>query len=783
MKNYKKNATKYHRSFNRTRVASAVSASFILSSLVGPLQAQELEEIIVTATKRSESVQDVALAITALSGDFVQQANLNDVKDLVTFTPGVSGNSQDSFIDAISVRGIRTQDFGIGGDPSSAFFKNDLYEGRNGSAVTSLYDVERAEVLRGPVGFLFGRSAIGGAFNVHTKQASIGSNDASINIDLGERGHVVGEGAINFPVNDNFAVRLAGYSSTEDGFVENFNGGEDLISHDKQAIRLSTTTETENLSIFTTLEFETREQSGSVYRAVTNNDIFDTLEAAIGNVPISNNPGEINSDLVAGNTDDSDVFSVGIKVNYDLGFATLTSNTGYKDHDFFYEEDYDGTPLQINNYRQDQEGDYFQQELRLTSETEGPFSWYAGVSYYKENIDTTFTFTGSEDLLCSYYGAYYNPGSTFSGCAEYYGPSFTPSADGLLVEPGRIIGDYSGYGAYVNLDYLVSETVEVSLGLRYTEDTKVFNVNVPTPESDLGAFFGFGFTTTDFIRGEESFDDITPRVLVKWTPTDDALVFASFTEGFKSGGFGTFGLTAPDGNSAVGNTDIAPGTGFTPSLFNSEFIDSYELGYKDTWFRGSTRVAFTAFFYDYTDLQVIVPDDQGIGSVGNAGQFDGAGLEASITTSLSDNYSLYIAASYLDSEGSDLQEVCGLEDVNGCEGSSLFWAPEFTAAFVLNASYPTANGEVTASLEGSFESERGGGFEGFQSTLIDSYAEFGFRIGYKSDNNWRIGAYVENLTDEFTYDGQNNNGGILPSQFFGPKRPRTVGVTFNYLWE
>mgnify|MGYP000066597119 CR=1 FL=1 len=99
----------------------------------------------VTATKRTESVQDVPLAITALSGEFVNRVNLDDVKDLVSYTPGVTGNSQDSFIDAVSIRGVRTQDFGIGGDPSAAIFKNDLYEGRNGAAVTSLYDIERAE--------------------------------------------------------------------------------------------------------------------------------------------------------------------------------------------------------------------------------------------------------------------------------------------------------------------------------------------------------------------------------------------------------------------------------------------------------------------------------------------------------------------------------------------------------------------------------------------------------------------------------------------------------------
>ncbi|MGA1190341.1 MAG: TonB-dependent receptor plug domain-containing protein, partial [Pseudomonadales bacterium] len=121
----------------RHPLAVAVSAALMSS---GAASGQVLEEVIVTATKREEGVMEVPLAISALSGNFISETNLNDVKDLIAYTPGVSGNSQDSYIDAVSIRGVRTQDFGVGGDPSSAFFKNDLYEGRNGAAVTSLYD-------------------------------------------------------------------------------------------------------------------------------------------------------------------------------------------------------------------------------------------------------------------------------------------------------------------------------------------------------------------------------------------------------------------------------------------------------------------------------------------------------------------------------------------------------------------------------------------------------------------------------------------------------------------
>ncbi|MGI9248015.1 MAG: TonB-dependent receptor plug domain-containing protein, partial [Woeseiaceae bacterium] len=208
-----------HKTFHKTALAQSISA-VVLTSVAGTGAAQQIEEITVTATKRAESIQDVPLAITAFTGDFVKDVNLDDVKDLVTFTPGVTGNSKDSFIDAISIRGVRTQDFGIGGDPSAAFFMNNLYEGRNGAVISSLYDIERAEVLRGPQGFLFGRNAVGGAFSVHTKKPNlVGERDGYVEVDVGERGHATIEGGFTAALSESFAIRLAGYHSEEDGYV------------------------------------------------------------------------------------------------------------------------------------------------------------------------------------------------------------------------------------------------------------------------------------------------------------------------------------------------------------------------------------------------------------------------------------------------------------------------------------------------------------------------------------------------------------------------------------
>jgi iron complex outermembrane receptor protein len=159
----------------RKVLAQAISLALIAGVAPGPLLAQEavLDEITVTATKRAESVMDVPLAITAMSGEAIREFNLNDVKDLIAFTPGIAGNSKDSF--------------GNGGDPSVSLYKNGLYQGRTGSGVSSLYDIERSEVLRGPQGFLFGRNSVSGAMNIITAKPHFDGTDGFVELDVGER--------------------------------------------------------------------------------------------------------------------------------------------------------------------------------------------------------------------------------------------------------------------------------------------------------------------------------------------------------------------------------------------------------------------------------------------------------------------------------------------------------------------------------------------------------------------------------------------------------------------
>jgi len=809
-----------------TAVAHAVSVALIASAASGPLLAADevaLDEIVVTATKRAESVMDVPLAITAISGAFIREYNLNDIKDLIAFTPGISGNSKDSFLDFVSVRGIRTIDFGNGGDPSVSLYKNGLYQGRTGSAVSSLFDIERSEVLRGPQGFLFGRNSVSGAINVITSKADVEEKGGYAELDFGERGVFVFEGAVNIPTSDTFALRLSGYHSEEDGYVENLAGGPDLISHEKQAGRLSGRYQTDKATVDFFIEYEDSEQQGTVYRATGEGDPFQVVYTRVnGGVPfeVPSSLRDVNVDNSLGSLDDSEIFHVGLQIDYDLGGATFTSLTGYKDHEYQYVEDYDASPLVIWNYGQDQEGDYFEQEFRLTSESDGPLSWYAGASYYAEDIDTTFTGWQDEDVYCAaywyatteYYGVantcenmfyYYNYFDAYNGdtfyCDNYLSYyfqacTFTPSPDGLITDRNRIIGKYSGYSAYVDLSYEVSNTFDFSVGLRYSYDEKEFSQEVlPDPgNSQLAYKAQTGFSTPNGpLVDKQNWDEVTWRVVGNWRPNDSTLWFGSITTGYKPGGFGSFNIESRVGADCVLPYGLCVADNATdrPGDFGPETVTSYEVGYKGTVMDGRMQIGVNAFFYDYEDLQAIF----GVGPrtiVDNVGQVDGTGIEVDVNTALGENVSLRVGFSWFDSEAVNVQAFCDQGEIitgdpDACEGNSIPWAPEYTAFAVLNAKFPTANGEYFGNIAWSWEDDYRGDWPDPDVTFqrIRALNQTDVIVGYSTET-WRVSAYVENVFDGIWYDGnyadEADPGVVFVQHEFGASRPRTSGVRFSY---
>ncbi len=746
----------------------------VLVTLAGTqaLAQPKVDEIVVTVQKREESIQNVPIAVIAYKGDFIQSTNLDDVKDLIKFSPGVSGNSKDSFIDVVTIRGILTNDFGIGGDPSVAFFKNNLYQGRNGAVVTSLYDVERAEVLRGPQGFLFGRNAIAGAISIHTAKPDLDGVGGYIQFDGGERDHYVADGALNIPLNEKLAVRLAAYYSTEDGYVDNFAvPGKRQIENEKAAVRFSARYKNDTADINLMVEYEDRKQSGTVYRATQLGGVYATLASLRPGLTIRGNNRDIDSDQGLGEFDDSQILSIGLQADFDLGWATFTSLTGFKDHDYKYAEDFDGTPLRINDYRQIQEGNYLEQEFRLVSETDGPLSWYAGVSAYREEIEALFSQAADEDIMCAYYN-YYGLTNCTDLFAYYYYPAFTPSPEGLLEENiGK--GEYWGWAAYLDVNYQVTDKIEVGAGLRYSYDRKDFALSVLPVSSDLGPFFVFGFTTSGFLSSADSWDAFTPRLFAKYRPTEDWMFYATISRGYKAGGFGSFAIDGPP--VPVGGVAT---TANTAQAFDPEKVWSYEAGTKVDLFDDRVRVNLTGYYYEYKDLQLTTFITGGGTVVVNVGEAKGHGIEGTMQAVLNDYVDVFLSAAYGDSKLTNAQLAC--DGTTACEGNRLPTQPKYSGSAVVNFTYPLQSGSLVASAEVAAQTAIYGGLKLENSSRVGGWADLTLRVGYESPTGWSLIAYVENVTDAVYFDGAVEESGIIPASRFGVSRPRTFGAVLKY---
>lgn len=816
--------------FKKTRLSEAVTGAIFASFFVSaPLAAQQseasseddVEVITVTATKRSESVQEVALAVTAITSDFMQKTRMTDAKDVINFTPGVTGNSADSFLDAISIRGVRTDDYGAGGDMSIGIFKNDFYEGRAGSAVSSFFDMDRTEIARGPQGFLFGRNAIGGVISNHTRQADFESSEKIINAEIGEYGRVRIDGAVNVPINDNLAMRFAGLYHQEDSYMENLFPGSPIGETDTVALRWSTNYENENFKLFTMVEYENRERPSTIYRTIAEGEIYDAFTEIWGDIDVPDDPFQTNSNSIFGFEDNLEQLNIQLKLEKELDFANLVLNVAHKDHDYLYTEDWEGSEFRNGSWKADQSGDYSQAELRLVSNTDSKLKWYGGLSYYTEDLTVDTTSLLNQDMMCQYATGYINyyfgtameGVNTCEGLANYLNYAFgeyyanyyfgvTDTWDGRRVaEQTFVDAKNSGWAAYLNMNYQITDSIDAEFGIRRTKDDKEL-WNTLASDAQLGdnfwAFYNYGVTSDGALYGDESWSDTNIKVLFRWRPTDDRMFYVSFTEGYKAGGFTTLSVTSPDGGDAFGFFNVSQADGYGIPTFGPENVDSYEFGYKDTWGE-NTDIQFTYFQYDYTGLQTVAPDPETGGTIiRNVGNVDGQGVEFALNTSFGDYWDFYFTYSWLDAEATGIQDQCTYggagnsiftvdPDPNGCEGSKLYWAPEHSGAFVLTGTFPIDGGSVYTSIDYWYESERDTSFNFLPESRVEDNGILSATLGYESESEWWIEAYVENVLDDVIYDSAYDGGGFeyMPSLsvFWTPYKPRNVGIRFGYYWD
>ncbi|KUJ83779.1 TonB-dependent receptor [Microbulbifer flavimaris] len=701
-----------------------------------------LEEVTVTAQKREQSLQEVPVAVTAISEDQLVQAGVSDLTDVQKLSPNTTlqaSRGTNSTLTAF-IRGIGQQDPLWGFEPGVGIYVDDVYIARPQGAVLDILDVERVEVLRGPQGTLYGKNTIGGAVKYVTKKMS-GDTRVSISGALGSYSQNDLKVAGSTEIADGVYLGGAIASFQRDGYGENVITGDEQYNKDIVSARVA-------------LEFN---PSDALWVRVAADQTTDKsapkhghrFAPGFGGEPVLDSVYDTESNMLYDNLVETSGAS--LTAEYELNDSiTLKSITAYRQGETETAIDFDSVNYPYFDVPAFYEDDQTTQEFQLIWEGDNA-DLVSGVYYY------TGTAAGAFDAVLGFQE--FNP---------LVGIPLTQNVAGSV--------DTTSLSAYAHYNWQFAPDWNLSLGGRYTKDEKdaeVFKANYfglysPTfqdkyyPEGD--PTFILGAPLTDYANSD-SWGEFTPHIGLDHQINDDVMVYAGYSAGFKSGGFDMRG----DASQLPSTVD-----GFDP-----ETVDTYEFGVKSDLFNNRLRLNAAAFRADYKDMQVTVQEFNAAGgftsAVLNAGESRIQGIEVEATLAMTDNLLANLALGYADTEF--LEFITGGVDVS--DQRDLQNTPDTTAMFQLNYSVPMNSGaEIVINPTVSYRAdtqifEVPSILDQEAYTLVDMTATF-----YSADGNWQAGLVGKNLTDEEYRIAGYGFGGPFDTGFYGA--PRTIALTGSY---
>ena len=684
---------------------------------------EEGGQIIVTARRREERLVDVPIAVTAFSAEELARRGALDITDVAQSVPNVTLEASRATNSTLSafIRGIGQQDPVSGFEQGVGLYLGDVYLNRPQAAVLDIYDVERIEVLRGPQGTLYGRNTIGGAVKYVPRRLSR-DFDLRLRGTYGTYNQAEGVLTVSTPVNELMRVGGSLARLSRGGFGTNLTTGQENYNKDIWAGRAS---------------LELGGYGEPVFIRISGDYTSDKSNPRGGHRLV---PGYLSGAPVLANEFDTrgglidpaqNVKSYGLALNaeVELGEAlTLRSIGAWRKDDSKTPIDFDALPaIDVDVpgiYRNEQ----ISQELQLVYDNLGPLSGVLGAYYLDAKADTLFDvrlFTSVAGLT-----------------------AFT-QAD-VATKTYAVFGEFT---------YDFSPRFSLTLGGRYTWDERTARILRQTYLGGGSPVFGgagvaFGAPGTNF-TGNREFTRFTPRASVSYKPTPDHNLYASYSQGFKGGGFDPRGVgaNAPDldGNGVRSNEEVAAFLSFRP-----ESVDSYEVGYKGNLLDGMLYVAVAGFYADYTDIQIpgsVACTVSGLpsfcGVVSNAGKATFKGLEFEGRMRLGGGFSLSASAGYIDARFDRYITNIGGRPTDVAQFRKVQNTPAFTGN--LSATYlaPLGDGDLAFNAGVSYRSKT------FQFEIpnpyIDQagYALVDASVAYTAPGGrWSIGLYGKNLTDE-----------------------------------
>ena len=790
--------------FRKTRIANEVTASLLALAMVAPATtfAQEsstgssatLEEIVVTATRRSESSQDVAIALQAISERKLEELRIDSFNDYVALLPGVNASGQGPGKQEVFIRGIspgRTavRIASLGSEPSVATYLDETpisYAGRN----IDLYatDFQRIEVLKGPQGTLFGASSQAGTLRYITNKPEFNVFSGGVTADIsdtsGGEGSISVEGYLNFPlIEDKLAARIAVYNSDQGGYIDNIAATRQIpLSNPGFGGTVPSSRVTAENSAFVEDDFNDAEYTG--FRASLKGQINENWDATLQYVSQSLDtegifdfepevsPGDdLNVQTFSRDVGQDDVDLVSLTVNGAIGDLDVIYSGSYTERTFEGQTDYTGyanngpfIPYYICTPGYDSCGNptlfttsFFDtertvHEVRVASDGDKRLSFIAGIYIDDQQTIERTDFTYPASTLVGFQPNLPIP-DAFASNPNARDPGVTFFND--------FLNDREELSFFGSVSYDISDTVTATVGARnYSIDIGLrgqssFNFRTPGP---------FGNNVDQILEGQTptELSDTIFKLNVSWDISDDALVYATYSEGFRSGGFNR------NGGGGSGTVNI-------PFFFESDNVDSYELGWKAQFAENTVRFNGAVYYTDFTDLQQGVLDF----TIDNSSFFDNVGdaeikgMEFDLTWAATDKLNLFGSFSYIDSELVELP--ASITNIVPA-GSELPFAPEtqWTAGGRYEHEFSNFTGYAQTVV--AYTDERVSSLVEVARFPLDSYTEVDASLGARM-GNWNGSLYIDNVTDE---RGQLDIG--APDLIFrvNPIRPRTVGVRVSY---
>ncbi len=824
-------------------IAIAVSQIFLAMPKLALSQEIGLDEVIVTARKREESLMDAPLAVTAVSGATMDSLGITNMEQLSAKVPGlqIGRGAQTS---GIFIRGIGS---GINKsfEQSAGMYVDGIYQSRSRQFTQALVDLQQIEILRGPQSTLFGKNTIAGAIKVETANPIPGDEfNGSITLDVEpEYGGLRGTGVLSGSLSDSVAARLAVRYQESDGYLKNRLRGADEQQKEDTMARLTLAWDaSDNVSVIAKLAHTKMEGTGiEVVNPVVDPSLLADFQAGTSQLGLTGVMGTIAALSVPGygpstggqeydtwvgnlnffptDTEDTESTNASVKIDWDRDNMTITSLTGWSDFAFTQNHDVDFQPGNVAHDFDGEDLEQFSQEFRIATNLDGRINFLGGI-YYEQQDLFTYTDVFIDGTLGGVFGALpgnaLNPAippgvalgdlginSLWNGAVLAPGTPLAGVELDTIVRSPKFSQDGETVAVFAEVTFDLSDALTLDVGLRYSEDSKdVVKTNSlasGSPGTEIvavnpdGSFTGaLDPLASTFLRTvwgsllatwphDQSLsrdeDHLDPAARLRWSFGDSSMVYLSYAQGYKTGGFNF----SPD----TANPDGSPKP---ETEFEDEEAQALELGLKTTVWDGRARLSAIVFSTDVENLQVTAWNGTNF-IVGNAAEVTVRGLELDAQIAATDSLQVGGSVAYLDHEytsypGAPCQvgqiaAGCAEQDLTGERGA---FAPEWSGNVYADFSREIGNNLVFQTrFDVAYKDDFFTDSDLDPNLLQKAYTKINARIGLASaDYKWQASLYGRNLTDEATYSAGLDaplSAGIYAAWI---EEPRVYGLQLAY---